>query len=94
MRADSLIASGLSPSLSNNGFALKKLYYDDAEPDLVREVDIPYRVVKGSGSAADIFEGDDLLVFYAMGVKDDVAAGDTAAVFNTYNLIWLILEPF
>lgn len=89
VRADSLIASGLSPSLSNNGFALKKLYFDDTEPDLVREVDIPYRVIKGSGSAADIFEGDDLLVFFAMGVKDDVEAGDTMAVFNTYNLIWL-----
>ena len=89
VRADSLIASGLSPSLSNNGFALKKLYFDENEPDLVREVDIPYRVIKGSGSAADIFEGDDLLVFFARGVKDDVDAGDTIAVFNTYNLIWL-----
>ncbi len=90
VRADSLIASGLSPSLSNNGFALKKLFYDDTEPDLAREVDIPYRVIKGSGSAADIFEGDDLLVFFAMGIKDDVDAGDTMAVFNTYNLIWLV----
>ncbi len=89
VRADSLIASGLSPSLSNNGFALKKLYFDENEPDLIRETDIPYRVIKGSGSAADIFEGDDLLVFFARGVKDDVEAGDTMAVFNTYNLIWL-----
>ena len=89
VRADSLIASGLSPSLSNNGFALKKLYFDENEPGLVREVDIPHRVIKGSGSASDIFEGDDLLVFFARGVKDDVGAGDTMAVFNTYNLIWL-----
>ncbi len=89
VRADSLIASGLSPSLSNNGFALKKLYYDENEPGLVREVDIPYRVIKGSGSAADIFEGDDRLIFFARSVKDDVEAGDTMAVFNTYNMIWL-----
>jgi len=89
VRADSLIASGLSPSLSNNGFALKKLYYDASDPDLVREQDIPYRVIKGSGSSADIFEGDDVLVFFARAVKDDIGAGDTMAVFNTYNLIWL-----
>jgi hypothetical protein len=89
VRADSLIASGLSPSLSNNGFALRKLYYDASEPDLVREEDIPYRVIKGSGSAADIFEGDDRLVFFARAVKDDIGAGDTMAVFNTYNRIWL-----
>lgn len=92
VRADSLIASGLSPSLSNNGFALRKLYFDETGPDLAREVDIPYRVLKGSESATDIFEGDDLLVFFARGVKDDVDAGDTMAVFNSYNVIWLFEE--
>lgn len=89
VRADSLIASGLSLFLSNNGFALRKLYFDETGPDLVREVDIPYRVIKGSESAAGIFGGDDLLVFFARGVKDDVDAGDTTAVFNSYNVIWL-----
>ncbi|HER44129.1 MAG TPA: hypothetical protein ENO08_06685, partial [Candidatus Eisenbacteria bacterium] len=89
VRADSLIASGLSPSLSNNGFALRKLYYDASEPDLVREEDIPYRIIKGSVSSADIFEGDDRLIFFARAVKDDIGAGDTMAVFNTYNIIWL-----
>jgi hypothetical protein len=89
IRADSLIASGLSPSLSNYGFALRKRYYDENEPGLIREVDIPYRIIKGSGSSADQFEGDDRLVFFARSVKDDVEAGDTMAVFNTYNVIWI-----
>jgi hypothetical protein len=92
IRADSLIASGMTPSLSEGQFALRKYYYDNSEPDLVRSVDIPYRIVKGEQSGPQVFEGDDLLVFYSDGVKDDAEAGDTAAVFNTYNILWLVEE--
>ncbi len=89
IRADSLIASGLSPFLSNTEFALKKLYYDISEPGLVREVISPTRIIKGTGSAPGIFEGDDRLVFYAKGIKDDDEAGDVFATFTDYNIIWL-----
>ncbi|MBN2185597.1 MAG: hypothetical protein JW746_09745 [Candidatus Krumholzibacteriota bacterium] len=90
IRADSLISSGLSSSLSNTGFALKKLYYDESEPGLVREVPVPYRIIKGVESSPSIFEGDDLLVFYARGIKDDLDAGDRFATFTDYNLLWIV----
>ncbi|MBN1163008.1 MAG: hypothetical protein JXB45_00380 [Candidatus Krumholzibacteriota bacterium] len=89
IRADSLIASGLSPDLSNTGFALKKYYYDPGEPELIRRKDIPLRVIKGANSSPDIFENDDLLVFYALGIKDDAEAGDLDAAFTNDNIIWL-----
>jgi hypothetical protein len=92
IRADSLIASGFSVGQAEYGFALRKLYYDESGPDLEREVDIPYRIVKGVSSSPGIFGGDDRLVFYARGVKDDVEAGDTVATYNTYNILWLIEE--
>lgn len=90
IRADSLIAAGFSVGQAEYGFALRKLYYDRNEPDLDREVDIPYRIVKGNTSSPGIFGGDDRLVFYARGVKDDVEAGDTVATYNTYNILWLV----
>ncbi|HSG27945.1 MAG TPA: hypothetical protein VLA34_05645, partial [Candidatus Krumholzibacterium sp.] len=89
LRADSLIAAGLSPSLSNTGFALKKYYFDESEPGLVRKVDIPYRVVKGEASTPGLFSGDDLLVFYVLGLKDDSEAGDLYATYTDHNVVWL-----
>lgn len=89
LRADSLIAAGLSPDLSNTGFALKKYYYDEGEADLVRDVQVPLRVIKGTGSSPDIFEEDDRLVFYAVGIKDDPDAGDIHATFTDDNILWL-----
>ncbi|MDD3642062.1 MAG: C25 family cysteine peptidase [Candidatus Krumholzibacteria bacterium] len=90
VRADSLIAAGFSVGQAEYQFALRKLYFDQSEPDLEREVDVPYRIVKGSASSPGIFGGDDRIVFYARGVKDDAAAGDTVATYNTYNILWLI----
>lgn len=92
IRADSLIAAGLSPSLADDGFALKKLYYDAGRPGLERAVEIPYRVLKGVSSAPAVFGADDRLIFHARGVKDDPDAGDTVATYNTYNVIWLFEE--
>ena len=92
IRADSLIASGMSPAQSPGGFALRKRYWDPAEPDLARDEDIPYRVVKGASTAPGVFEGDDRLVFYARGLRDDPESGDSIQTFNTYNIIWLVEE--
>ncbi|MCU0639417.1 MAG: C25 family cysteine peptidase [Candidatus Krumholzibacteria bacterium] len=89
IRADSLISKGLSPALSNTGFALKKLYYDEGEGDLTRESAIPMKVIKGTSSTPGIFSGDDRVVFFAEGIKDDEAAGDVFATFTDYNVIWL-----
>ncbi|MCK4537920.1 MAG: hypothetical protein KAV42_03880 [Candidatus Krumholzibacteria bacterium] len=89
IRADSLIAAGLSPDLSNTGFALKKYYYDGTEPGLVRKVDIPIHIVKGGSSSPDIFSGDDLVIFHSYGIKDDVEAGDVYASHTDFNVIWL-----
>jgi hypothetical protein len=93
VRADSLIARGLSPNLAINGsaptFALKKFYYDASEPDLMREVDIPVHIVEGSSGVAGLFDEDDRVVFYAHGLRDDPDAGDQDALFTDDNVIWL-----
>lgn len=89
VRADSLVASGLTAGLSQGEIALKKYYYDEGEPDLVREVDIPILVINGSASTEEVFSDDDLLVFYALGIKDDVDAGDLNAMFTDDNVVWL-----
>ena len=56
VRADSLIAVGLSPGLSTGQLALKKLYFDNGEPDLLREVDIPILVLEGSSTVPNLFD--------------------------------------
>ncbi|MBU8921847.1 MAG: hypothetical protein KOO63_08505 [Bacteroidales bacterium] len=89
IRADSLIAAGLSPDLSNTGFALKKYYFDGNEPGLVRKVDIPIHIIKGESSPPDIFSGNDLVIFHSYGIKDDVDAGDVHASYTDFNIIWL-----
>ncbi len=89
IRADSLISKGMSPALSNTGFALKKLYYDEGEAGLTRETAIPMKVIKGASSSPGVFSGDDRVVFFAEGIKDDEAAGDIYATFTDYNVIWL-----
>ncbi len=89
MRADSLIASGFSPGLSTDGFALKKFYYDESEPGLAREVDIPMLVIEENSPGDGIFGGEDLLIFSALGIKDDADAGDIDAAFTDDNVIWL-----
>lgn len=88
-RADSLIAAGLSEGLSTGELALKRYYYDEEEPDLVREVDIPILVVEDGSASEGIFDAGDLLVFHALGIRDDAEAGDTIAMFTENNVLWL-----
>lgn len=87
IRADSLIARGL-PALSPDLLRLKKIYYDEAIPGLVREVNVPIRIVKGRNSGS-LFEEDDVLVFYTMGIKDDTEAGDMIAKYSDETVLWL-----
>lgn len=89
IRADSLIAAGLSPGLAIGEFALRKHYYDAAEPDLEREVDVPVHIVNGAGGSDAVFDADDRLYFYALGLKDDTAAGDADALYAGDNVLWL-----
>ena len=89
MRADSLIAAGLSTGLSTGELALEKYYYDETEPDLVREASVPLLVVEGSSTAPGIFDGEDRVFFYALGVKDDADALDADAIYTDNNVLWL-----
>ena len=89
VRADSLIEAGLSAGLSPGQIALKKRYYDENEPDFVREVDVPMLVINGSSSTEQVFSDDDLLVFHLLGIKDDADAGDLDAAFTDDNVVWL-----
>ncbi|UCF04485.1 MAG: hypothetical protein JSV33_11165 [bacterium] len=90
LRADSLIDAGLlSPNLPTGFFAMKKYYYDETEPDLLREVDIPLLVIEGSSPNTGFFDGDDRMIFYVLGIKDDTEAGDTDASFTDNNTVWL-----
>lgn len=90
IRADSLIDSGLlSEYLPTDYFALKKYYFDSNEADLVREVDIPFVVMEGSSPNTGVFDADDHLVFYALGIRDDAQAGDVDASFTDDNIVWL-----
>lgn len=89
VRADSLIESGLSAALSTGQFALKKLYYDEGESDLVREVDIPMLVLESGSTAPGILDGADVIIFHARGIRDDTDAGDPDAKYTNDNVIWL-----
>jgi hypothetical protein len=89
VRADSLIDEGLSQGLSTDMIALKKYYFDDAEPSLRREENIPAFVIEDGLGATGIFDGGDMIVFYAMGIKDDIEAGDPTALFTHDNVVWL-----
>ena len=89
VRADSLIDAGLSAGLSTGMIALKKYYYDESEPGLRREVDIPLMVLEDDGGAPGILDGADRLVFYAYGLRDDVDAGDVHALYTNDNVLWL-----
>ncbi len=89
IRADSLIAAGLSPGLAPGEIALRKRYYDAAAPGFVRAVDVPLLVREGAGGSAGVLDGDDRLYFYALGVKDDSLAGDRDALYTGDNVLWL-----
>jgi hypothetical protein len=88
-RADSLIAAGLSAGLATGELALRKYYYDETRPDLARAVDVPVFFAEGAGTAPGVFDGSDLLYFYALGLKDDADALDTNALYAADNVLWL-----
>jgi len=89
VRADSLIDAGLSQGLATDMIALKKYYFDEAEPSLRREVDIPALVIEDGLGATGILDGGDLIVFHASGIKDDTEAGDPTALYTHDNVVWL-----
>jgi hypothetical protein len=89
VRADSLIAAGLSQWLATDMIALKKYYYDEGEPDLRRKIDVPVLVLEDGLGAAGILDGGDIIVFYALGIRDDIEAGDPDALHSDDNVLWL-----
>jgi len=93
LRADSLIDAGLAGIYSTGMIALRKYYYDGSEPDLVRTVDVPTLVLESGSAGVGQFEGEDLLVFYALGIKDDTEAGDIDARYTDDNTYWLEAGP-
>lgn len=89
LRADSLIAAGLSPGLATGMIALRNIYYDASSADLARHIDVPVLVAEDAAGAPGIFDGGDLLMFYALGIKDDADALDTDALYTDDNILWL-----
>ncbi|MDZ7859233.1 MAG: C25 family cysteine peptidase [Candidatus Krumholzibacteriota bacterium] len=89
LEADRLASSAGGGPFASNQFALKRYYYDESEPDLTREVDIPMRIIKGDESSENYFEADDKLIFHAAGIRDDPAAGDINAAFTDTHIVWL-----
>lgn len=89
MRADSLIAGGLSTGLSTGEIALRQRYYDESQPDLERTVEVPVFVVDEAGTAPGVFDGSDRIFFCALGIKDDADARDTNALFAADDVVWL-----
>jgi len=89
IRADSLIAAGLSAGLSTGMFALRKIYFDAASADLSREVAVPVLIAEDAAGAPGILDGGDLLIFHALGIKDDTESLDTDALYTDANILWL-----
>jgi hypothetical protein len=89
IRADSLIAAGLSTGEEARSISLKKYYYDEASSDLLTKVNVPILVVEGASGSQGIFDGDDQIIFYALGIKDDSLALDTDALYTNNNVLWL-----
>lgn len=93
MRADSLIDAGLAGVYATDNIALRKYYFDGGQPGLARVVDIPILVLESASAAEGQFEGEDLLVFRALGIKDDADAGDIDARYTDKNTYWLEAGP-
>jgi len=94
IEADSLNSVITGGPMIAGQFALKRYYYDESEPDLQRELNIPMKIIKGEDSSAEYFEEDDLLYFHVEGLRDDPAAGDTIAAFTGDHVVWLREDQF
>ncbi|MBN1884732.1 MAG: hypothetical protein JW876_04315 [Candidatus Krumholzibacteriota bacterium] len=88
LRADSLIACGMSPGLAVDGFALRMRYPAESGDDPLRIVEVPAFVLENP-SANGILDGDDRIFFYARHIKDDGEAMDVDARFTDHNVVWL-----
>ncbi|HEX5133569.1 MAG TPA: C25 family cysteine peptidase [Candidatus Krumholzibacteria bacterium] len=54
---------------------------------------IPFTVIEDGAGTAGIFDGNDLLVFYGLRLRDDAAQGDTFEQYSQYNVYWLEPAP-
>lgn len=51
--------------------------------------DIAFTVREDPGGTAGVFDGQDLIVFYAVGLREDAAREDPVLKFSDFNCVWL-----
>lgn len=86
--AATLISAGFPAGTDVSSLHLFRRGYDDATLQ-ASVIDIAFAVEESAGGVAGEFDGDDLLVFYALGIREDDARGDLIRKYSDYNVYWL-----
>ncbi|MCH7549449.1 MAG: hypothetical protein IH969_07955 [Candidatus Krumholzibacteriota bacterium] len=83
-----LITAGFPVGQPISGLHLFQRTYDP-DTGVAGVVDIALHVEEDPAGSAGVFDGNDLLVFYARRLRDDVARGDVLEKFSDHNVYWL-----
>lgn len=86
--ASTLIAAGFPAGRPISSLHLFRRTYDDdtLAPGIT---DAAVAVDEDPAGTPGTFDGDDMLVFYALGLRDDPQRGDRIRKFSDYNVYWL-----
>lgn len=86
--AATLIGQGFPAGQDIASLHLFRRSYDDGT--FAAQVrDAAFAVEEGAAGSAGVFDGDDVLVFYAVGIRDDGEVGDPVRKFSAFNVYWL-----
>ncbi|MCI0452193.1 MAG: C25 family cysteine peptidase [Candidatus Latescibacteria bacterium] len=88
--AASLVASGFPAGQPVTNLRLYRRTYNDTTLTS-GETDVPLYVREEAGGVAGVLDGNDLVVFYGLRVRDDALQGDAREQFSSVNTYWL--EP-
>jgi hypothetical protein len=88
VEAQTLVGAGFPAGQPITSLHLfRRTYDEDAMTPGV--TDVSFTVEEGTGGVAGEFDGADVLVFYALRLRDDPEATDTIEKFSDHNVYWL-----
>lgn len=86
--AATLVAAGFAANTPIDDLHLySRDYQEGSMQGSVR--DVAFAVQEGSGGTPGTFDGDDVLFFYGLRLRDDPSRGDTIEQFSDHNVYWL-----
>ncbi len=88
--AASLVASGFPAGQLVGSLRLYRRTYSETTLTPA-ETDVPLHVREDAGGVAGVLDGNDLVVFYGLRVREDALQGDAREQYSSVNVYWL--EP-